>query len=318
MEAARIQHAKVSRDMYTEHPPVALEVEEKNHQNALRASAISMAKQMYDSQEKRRHSDAAGRSAAAAAANESKHRIDEGDIKEQAKRYLYVQEAAQKLAAERLAKLDANENDGFRSYYGYESSTKSRLRRFSRRGRASSNPEPVDSDDEFQSRRIRSQMSQLNRNLAQVDAKKEQDRRALLAVAERKVQAQMLGMDEKIFNETGKMSPAMIEEWDAKARAKAVENSETRMANHGKVNIGGGRFVDQSDVDAVAAARIQPTLDEIAEKVEKQKAREEEERLDREEEKRQAQIERERAAEIKTEEKRFRGNFISFQCIIWI
>jgi len=149
-------------------------------------------------------------------------------------------------------------------------------------------------------------MSQLNRNLAQVDAKKQQDRRALLAAAERKVQAQMLGMDEKIFNETGKMSPAMIEEWDAKARAKAAENSETRMTNHGKVNIGGGRFVDQSDVDAVAAARIQPTLDEIALKVEKQKAREEEERLDREEEKRQAQIERERAAEIKAEEKRFR------------
>jgi hypothetical protein len=297
--------------MYTEHPPVALEVDEKNHQNALRASAISMAKVMYDTQQ-RQQEKSAGRSAAEAAqgragatiAHDKKRFSNEADIKEQARRYLFVQEAAQKLAAERLAKIDFDQSDSFRTYYGYENPTKSRLRRLSRRGRAASNPEPYDSDDEFQSRRIRNQMTQLNKNLAEVDAKRNQDRRHLLAAAERKVKAQMHGMDEKIFNETGTMSPAMIEEWDARARAKAAANSEARMANHGKVHIGGGKYIDQSEIDAVAAARVQPTLDEISEKVEKQKAKEEEMRLDREEERRQAQIEKERAAEIKAEEKR--------------
>ena len=55
----------------------------------------------------------------------------------------------------------------------------------------------------------------------------------------------------------------MIEEWDAKARAKASANSEARMENHGRVHIGHGKYMDQADIDAVALARIQPTLDEI-------------------------------------------------------
>ena len=65
--------------------------------------------------------------------------------------------------------------------------------------------------------------------------------------------------------------------------------------------------MDQADIDAVALARIQPTLDDITEKTEKRRAEEEERRLDLEEKKRQAQVERERAAEIKAEEKRSKG-----------
>lgn len=311
MEAARIQHSKsMSRQMYTEHPPVALEVEEQNRQNALRASAISMAKQIYDVQQ--RHIDeAAGRSAAKAAHGRQPSTTTEADIKQQAMQYIGIQEAAQKLAAERLAKIEAeHESNKFQSYYGYDKPRKNRLSIRRGRGRASSDPEPMDdsSDDEFQSRRIRNQMNQLNQSLANVDAKKrDQDRRNLMAAAERKVQAQMHGMDKKIFDETGKMSPAMIEEWDAKARAKAAADSDARMVHHGKVNVGGGKFLDQSEIDAVAAARIQPTLDEINEKTEKQRARDEEIRLDQEEKKRQAQNEKERAAELKAEEKRAKG-----------
>ncbi|KAF2197781.1 hypothetical protein GQ43DRAFT_190534 [Delitschia confertaspora ATCC 74209] len=314
LEAARIQHAKTSREMYTEHPPVSTEVGEENHQNALRASAISMAKGMYDLSEQKRHDKEAGLAAtaqgrtAATAAHDKKRFSSEADIKQQAQRYLHIQEAAQKLAAERLAKIGTDEDAAYRDYYGYNNSTKSKLLR-GRRGRASSNPNPQDSDsdDEFRARRIRNQMSELNRGVAEVDAKRASDRRALLAAAERKVQAQMHGLDEKIFNETGKMSAAMIEEWDARARAKAAANSEARMANHGKVNIGGGKYIDQAEIDAVAAARVQPTLDEIAERTEKQRAKEEEMRLDREEAKRLAQIEKERAADLKAEEKRAKG-----------
>jgi hypothetical protein len=312
MEAARIQHSKgISREMYTSTPPVALEVEEKKKQDALRASAISMA--MYNVQQRQSDHASASRSEAQAGANVAQGQYgqqEETNIKAQAMRYIGVQEAAQKLAAERLAKIGFDENAAYRSYYGYEKPTRARLSlRLSRR-RSSSNPETAaySDDDELQSRKIRSQMSQFNKHVAEVDAKKrEQDRRYLLAAAQRKVQAQMQGLDKKIFDETGHMSPAMIEDWDAKARAKAAAASEARMENHGKVHIGHGKYVDQADIDAVALARVQPTLDDITEKTEKRRAQEEERRLDLEEKKREARREKERAAEIKAEEKRFKG-----------
>ena len=316
VEAARVQHSRgIPRAMYTEHPPVALEVEEQNRQNALRASAISMAKQMYEVQQ-RQIDEAAGRSprsqgqSAATTAHGRQPFTTDSSIKQQAMQYINLQEAAQKLAAERLVKIGTDHEAAFRSYYGYEKQSRSRLSMRHGRRRAASDPELVDSDDKKQSRRIRSQMSQFSTQLAEIDVKKrQQDRRNLLAAAERKVQAQMHGMDEKVFNETGKMSPAMIEEWDAKARAKAAADSEARMANHGKVHVGGGKFLDQSEIDAVAATRIQPTLNEINDAAEKQRARDEEIRFDQEEQKRQAQIEKQRAAELKTEEKRVKGIF---------
>jgi hypothetical protein len=310
MQAARIQHSKVSREMYTERPPVALEVEEKKRRDALQASAISMAKKMYDVQSEKASSRPSHAQSGATAAQNQKPYATEGDIKQQAMQYIGIQEAAQKLASERLAKIGVDEQEAYRSYYGYQKQGRSRLSIRRGRPRASSNPETndSDSDDEFRSRRIRNQMSELNKSLADVDKKKqEQDRGYLLAAAQRKVQAQMMGIDKKIFDETGKMSPAMLDEWDAKARAKAAANSEARLENHGRVHIGNGKYMDQSEIDAVAQARIQPTLDEITEKTEKRRAVEEEQRLEMEESKRQTQTERERAADIKAEEKRGKG-----------
>ncbi|KAF2259189.1 hypothetical protein CC78DRAFT_537297 [Lojkania enalia] len=313
IEAARIQHSKsISREMYTEHPPIKLEVEEKQRQDALRASAISMAKQIYDVQQQHidqttgrpSRSRSQAQVGATTAHGQQQQLSDQDDLKQQAMHLIHVQEAAQKLAAERLAKIGIDENAAFRSYYGYDKPSRSKLSIRRGRQRASSNPEKADSDDELQSRRIRKQMSQLNKSLADIDAQRDQDRRDLLAAAERKVHAQMQGLDKKIFDETGKMSTAMIEEWDAKARAKAAAASEARMENHGKVHIGHGKFMDQADIDAIAHGRIQPTLDEIAEQTEKRRAEEEERRLEMEEQKRQAQLEKERTAELKAEEKR--------------
>lgn len=329
MEAARIQHAKsISRDMYTSAPPVALETDEKKHNDALRASAISMAKKIYDVQQQNADG-AAGQSAArtgATAAHSQQPASTEGDIKQQAMRYIGIQEAAQKLAQERLAKIGYDENAAYRSYYGYEQPTRSKLSMRRGRNRASSASEAApandsDSDeDDFRSRRIRSQMDQLNKQVADLDSKKRNDdRKNLLAAAQRKVQAQMQAQDKKIYDQTGKMSPAMINDWDEKARKQAVANSEARMENHGKVHIGNGKWMDQSDIDAIAQARIQPTLDEITEKTEKRRAEdekrraeEEERRLDLEEKKRRERIEKERAAEIKAEEKQARGRFPAF------
>ncbi|KAL2354277.1 hypothetical protein BJ546DRAFT_78369 [Cryomyces antarcticus] len=320
MQAARVQNIgnNVPREMYTEHPPVAIEVEEKRHNEALRGAAISMAKKMYEVQQRRIDEASAaaalaprGDGFAAAGKAHGRQPSADQDVKQQAMQYIHLQEAAQKLAAERLAKLEPSEASKYRSHYGYTlEQPRSRLSMRSRRGRANSDGQrSADSDDEAQARRVRSQMSQFNRELAEVDAKKRtQDRANLLAAAERKVQARMHDMDEKVFADTGKVSPAMMEEWEAKARARANLDSETRMKNHGKVHIGGGKFMDQSEIDAIAASRMQPTLDEITETAEKRRARDEEIRLDLEEKKRQAQTEKQREAETRAEQKRSEGN----------
>jgi hypothetical protein len=110
-----------------------------------------------------------------------------------------------------------------------------------------------------------------------------------------------------------------MNEWDEKARQRALANSEVRMENHGRVHLGNGKFMDQGDIDAIAQARIQPTLDEITEKTEKRRAEdekrraeEEERRLEMEEKKRRERAEKERTAEIKAEEKQARGTLFDF------
>jgi hypothetical protein len=318
-DAARVQNTQnVPRSMYTEHPPVDIEVAEQRHQDALKASAISMAKQMYAIQRLDDDGNVTidhGR-VAAGIAHDTHSTSSNQSLKTQAMQYLTLQDAAQKLASERLAKIgNQHESAAFKDYYGYSTQKrKSPLSRLSikGRGRASSEGAEMDSDDERHARRVRSQMDQFNSQLAEVDAKKRgQDRQALMAAAEKKVQAQMSKLDEKIFNETGKMSPAMVEEWDNKARVRAMASSEARMQNHGKVHIGGGKYLDQSEIDGIAAARIQPTLDQINETAEKQRARDEEIRLGQEEHKRSAHLEKQRQAELKSEQKRIRSKFQS-------
>ncbi|MCJ1405648.1 hypothetical protein MMC11_008877 [Xylographa trunciseda] len=322
-DATRIHDAAITnlgREMYTSHPPVAPEVEEKNRQAGIRAAAISMAKQMYAVQQKAIENAAAvPKSDGHYAANSAHGRklsfsssTDES-VREHPQ-YANLEEAARKLAAERLAKIgDPNAaNIAYRDYYGANAPVQSRLSiRGRMRRRASSDGQLTDSD-ELRSQTIRSQMSIFNNNLAQIDAKKRQtDRDALMAAAQRNVAQRMHGIDEKVFAETGKVSPAMMAEWETKARAKAEADSSARMVNHGKVSIGGGKFMDQSEVDAIAKARVQPTLDEITENAEARRARDEQIRLAAEERKilaeEQTRNEREREARTKDEWRRFKG-----------
>ncbi|KAI4723798.1 hypothetical protein E4T49_08476 [Aureobasidium sp. EXF-10728] len=324
MRAARVQNLgrNVPREMFGGAPPVDLEVEEKKKQAALRASAISMAKQMYDQSEKRRRDQEAAEvqeRLGTSAATVSHNRVPSAastqpDLRQQAVQYIHLQEAAQKLANERLAKMDPDGAARYRAHYGYEQqSPRNRLslRNRTGRNRAESNPKPVQneddsSDDEFRSRRIRNQMSSLNNSVAQQDEKRNQDRAALLAAAEKRVQAQMHTMDEQVFQQTGQVTPAMMEEWEAKARARATAQSEDRQRNFGKVNIGGGKYMDQSELDAIAQSRLQPTLDEINDNAEKKRARDEEIRLDQEQRRRTQMSEKEREKEVKAETKRLK------------
>ena len=319
INAGKIHNAAItnlSREMYTSHPPVAPEVEEKNRQAGLRASAVAMAQQMYNIQQRAIEAAAYDQGVAdsryGAAHAHNRPASVMSDESRQAPRYANLQEAAQKLAAERLAKLH-DEHAAYRTYYGTQSSPQGR--RLSVRGhnrtRASSDGE-IGEDYETRSRQIRSDMSLFTDRLAQVDSKKRQkDRDSLMAAAKRNVEARMHGIDEKVFNETGKVSPAMMAEWEAKARAKADADSSARMVNYGKVNIGGGRYMDQAEIDVIAAAKVQPTIDEVTLAAERQRARDEElrqqqlerERLTREKEADQ----RERDARTKEAWKRFKG-----------
>ena len=318
-EASRLQNmskGNVNRQMYGSAPPVALEVEEKNRNDMLRASAVAMARKMYAVQqniieEAKRNKQGTGRSGATRAHHRARSDASStlsNDESTPTPQYQNLEEQARKLAQERLAKLH-DEHAEYRSYYGQNNPPRSRMTLRGRR-RASSDGMFPD-DDEEAARRITTQMSIFTSKLAEVDSKKRQvDRDNLMAAAHRNVTARMNTMDEKVFQETGKQSPHQKELWEAEARKRAQADSDGRMVNHGKVHIGGGKYLDQSDVDAIARARLQPTLDEISDKAEKQRAKDEEIRLEQEKIKRDAETEKARQAEIKAEQKRIAGKSI--------
>ncbi|KAL9131853.1 MAG: hypothetical protein Q9217_000299 [Psora testacea] len=314
INASRIHSQAItnlSREMYTSHPPVAPEVEERNKQAGLRAAAVSMAKQMYDLQQRQiEHSVALRRSDSQYAASTvtDRPRSSESSGETAPPQYASLQEAAKKLAAERLAKLH-DEHAAYRTYYGTQMPHHKKLSLRGRR-RASSDGLAGDSDEE-RSKMIRNQMSLFTDTLAQVDRKKRQkDRELLMAAAQRNVRASLCAQDERVFNETGKVTPAMMAEWEAKAKAKVEADSEARLVTHGMVNIGGGKYLDQSEVDAIATAKVQPTLDEITETAERQRARDEELRQQQLERERiaaeKAADDKERAARTKEEWRRFK------------
>lgn len=320
-DPARVQNMaqnNVSRQMYTSHPPVSIEVEEKNRQDTIRASAVAMAQKMYSIQQRaieEAKADISRADSRYAARNVHNRRTSDASSMAVAPDPLTsplygnnLQEAAQRLAQERLSKL-RDEHEEYKTYYGQKSpTTRSRLSIHSKLRRRASSDGAVDGMDEEQSRKIRSQMSIFQNNLATVDEKKRQkDREALLAAAQRNVRASMHSMDEEVFQETGKSSPAQREEWAIKAKEKAQADSNTRMENYGKVHIGGGKYLDQADVDAIAKSRIQPTLDDMNEKAETQRARELEIKLERGEHERQTELEKRRATELKAEQKKARG-----------
>lgn len=297
LEASRFVnvHNNLPREMYTATPPVPIELEEKRRAEALHSAAVTMAKQMYNITQKM------GGQAPGAS----------GSVTESGTPHVTnVEEAARKLAAERLAKL-YDEHAAYREYYGtnapaHRSSIRGRTRR-----RAASMGQGTE-EDEARSQQIRAEMSIFNKSIEEIDIKKRQkDREALLATAQRNVRASMHGLDERIFAETGRIPPSMMEEWEAKARATAEADSKARMANFGKVHIGGGKFIDQSEVDAVASRNVQPVLDEIDAKAETHRIKDEERRakelereLDREHAKWEAENERERELEMLAELKR--------------
>jgi hypothetical protein len=325
LEAARVHNIaqkNVSRQMYTSHPPVSLEVEEKNRQDTIRASAVAMAQMMYSVQQKaaddaktdisRAESRYAARNVHNRKPSDTSGHLISPDLPASQLSGNSLQEAAQRLAQERLNRL-RDEPEEYKQYYGQKSpAARSRLSMQSKLRRRASSDGAIDQTDREQSRKIRSQMSIFQRNLAAVDEpKRQKDRDALLAAAQRNVKASMHTMDEEVFQETGKSSPAQREEWATKAREKAQAESDSRMENYGKLHIGSGKYIDQSDVDTIAKFRVQPTLDDINERAEIQRACEAEAKSEQERQKRQSEVEKQRNMELKAEQKKTRGAVLS-------
>ena len=109
---------------------------------------------------------------------------------------------------------------------------------------------------------IRTQMSQLPTAQSTIDdQRRQEDRARLMAAAEKRVRARMAALDEKVFQETGQVSQSVMDEWENSARERAERDRAERAQHAGKTHIGGGKYIDQAEIDAIAAARLKPTLE---------------------------------------------------------
>lgn len=308
-EGGSTPYTTMSRDMYTSHPPVAPEIEEKNRQDTLHASAIAMAKQLYTIQQK--HIDTAAQQGAAAAhvRQPSSSTMDEEVT---GMRFDNLQDAAQKLAQERLAKLhdEHSQARAYHDYYGSKSGLSQSKLSIRARARRRASSDGIMDEDKEQSNKIRAQMSIFSSNLEQVDEKKrKEDREALIAAAQRNVTKSLRNMDERIFADTGKIAPSLLSDWELKAHASAQAKSESRMENHGKVSIGGGKFIDQSEIDAIAAKNVQPVLDEINEKAAVERERQSALKLEQDTNARKASEKKAREKETKDINKKLKRTY---------
>ncbi|KAM0140849.1 hypothetical protein ACHAP3_002531 [Botrytis cinerea] len=286
------------REMYTSQPPVdQFEPElpiDQNREDVLRASAIAMAKKMYNQQQKQDTATSNAQSGAAAAHGQRRLSIDSDD-EPTPMRFDNLQARAQQLTNESVARMTTEDirNREYRDYYGATPSISSKL---SKRGRTRRRASSYD-EDRHQSDKIRAQMNLFSSNISKVDEEKRQrDRDALHAAAKRNVNKDIHEMDKQVFKNTGKVAPSLLTEWELKAHEAAQAQSKARMENFGKVDIGGGKFVDQSVIDAAAAKIIQPQLEEINTKAEAKRFREAELKLEEDTRKRKSQ-------EIKMREK---------------
>lgn len=302
MEASRIQHAHANSRMYTSSPPIASEVEARNRRNSMHAAALVMAKNMYDASGPK--GDTASVDPAIYAAQEGQNRLQyrntvSGAMGTTAHKALALQEAAQKRAAEKLARM-RDDHVEMQQYYGTAPQPQ-RSRLTTRRKRTSSDADSTQVDAE-QSRQIRNQMTSLRSKVNRVDVQRQKDRDLLMEAARRNVDATIQDMEMKLYNNTGRAPLSVQKQWEEAARERARQEAQVAEASRtreGRVNIGGQHYMDMADVEAVARSRVQPALDEITDQAEQRRAEELEARLDSEESQRQAAIEKEREASLR-------------------
>jgi len=310
-DAGAVPYTTMNRQMFTSRPPIKLEVDEKRHNDVIHASAVAMAKKMYSQQQtviNTKRADAHARSS-------SFSRHGSGSVADEDERPMgfgNLQEAAYKLAQQRLAKLqeEHQKTRGLQEYYGSpitpQHTKLGGIRNKITRRRSASDGALV--EDKKRSMQIRKQMSLFDTKLAEVEEKKRtRDREALLAVAQRNVQARLRSMDERIQEETGWVAPPR-DDWEWKARAAAQARFDaSRVEDHRKVDLGGGKFMDREAVEAIAAKRVQPLLDEINENAERERERKALQKAEEEKQKEEAEVKKMRESEIQEIHKKIKG-----------
>lgn len=304
-EASRLTHlTNTDAQLYGSRPRFPDDPEELRRKNVQRAAVVSMSRDMYniiESKEEQPGTAAYAAQITQGRARSQKSLQKDGNINQAVQQALNIQGVAHKRAQEKLAMMH-DENAAFQEYYGTtpqpQRPTLSVLRR-----RASN-----DTDME-RSKEIRYQMSSLRTKLDAVDEKRESDRSQLMEAARRNVDAAIQDMDQWVYTSTGRAPPSAWEKYEevAEDRLKEEQQQQTQAEYPDRVNIGAQRFIDMADVEAVARSRVQPTLSEIHDHAEKQRAKELEERLDAEQKQRREATERQREAELRAEEKRMRG-----------
>ncbi|KAJ5748086.1 uncharacterized protein N7511_009782 [Penicillium nucicola] len=292
--------------MYTSNPPVQPEVDEQNYKNSLRAAALSMAKDMYKAPGDKEETGGVDPAVLAAQKGHSQlgyRKTVSGTDGSALRSAIALQEAAQKRAAEKLARMQ-DENADYKEYYGTAPQpTRSRLT--TRRKRTSSDADASQIDAE-QSRHIRNQMFSLRTKMNEVDTRRTKDRELLMQAARRNVDATLQDMETRFYAKTGRAPPSVQKGWDEVAQQRVrqeAEASELAAAQGDRVNIGGQHYMEMADIEAVARNRLQPALDEITDNAEQRRAHDVEVRLDAEEKQRRAAIERQREAEVRELEK---------------
>lgn len=313
-----VPFTNMNRQMYTSRPPVKSEVEEQKRADVLHASALAMAKKMYTQQQKM--IDAKKAHDSATLSHDQLDAISSVSDDGQPAQLTTLQDAAYKQAQARLARMHEEhfKNREYQEYYG----AKQPNRRFSIRGklrkRASSDGDVI--EDRRRSQKIRQQMSLFSNKLSEMDDKKRQhDQETLLAAAQRNVHERLREIDEKISAETGMVPPSTMTQWETKAHAAAQIRSDQRVdTRHGRVDLGAGKLMDQEEIDAIAAARVKPVLDEINGKIEEEHARQTELRLEMEKRKEAEEIEKARLKEIQDISKKLKGQLSSTMCCLGI
>ena len=301
VDSGATPYTNMDRQMFTSSPPVKADVEEQRRAEVLHASAVAMAKRMYNQQQKIIDST---RLAHARSSSFSKYEGSDSTGASPSEEFTRpmsfnnLQEAAYRLAQERLAKLH-EEHQATRELQEYYGATPASARRDTlgtirgklTRRRASSDGEMQ--EDVARSQHIRKQMSLFNTKLTEVDEqKRSQDREALLAAAQRNVKAQLQGMDQKLLDEKGAVPPSKAEGWHSKAHKAAqmrLNTAHGASASSDQVDIGGGKFMDREEVDRIAAKKVQPLLDEINEKADAERERQAAQKLEEEKKKEEAE-----------------------------
>ncbi|KAK4104859.1 hypothetical protein N658DRAFT_504403 [Parathielavia hyrcaniae] len=309
-EAGAVPYTTMDRQMFTSNPPVKPETDEKNRADVLHASALAMAKKMYDTQQRMIDNSARAhaRSSSFSRSGATNQADQQGEQLQQQPSPMFtnsLQESAYRLARERLDKLqqEHDKQRDLQEYYGSGTSPAHRSKLGSIRGKLIRKRSSSDGDlqeDRRRSEKIRNQMSLLNNRLSEVDEEKRaRDRETLLAAAQRNVKAQMQRIDEQVQSGAGRAPQGSGDDWGRKALVAARARYDALAQDSvGKVDVGGGKVMDKSEVDKIAAQKVQPLLDEINDRAEQEHARQEEERLEEERRKELAERDKMREKEV--------------------